>query len=170
MWIQAQIILIALLLIPQFTAAAQKPTTPAQPGAAPPATSTPPPAIGKLAKIWHSEVTNHDFRVEATNDLFRAEWVNIPPAAAKQGAYIRTECRRAGSMWQGSSRIKMLFAIPGAPAGKDTKLCSLTVRFEVDSISAEKITGHSEALRSFDANTCKVQETKWGDFTWIPKK
>jgi hypothetical protein len=64
----------------------------------------------------------------------------------------------------------MLFAIPGAPAGKDVKLCSLTVRFEVDSIAPDKITGHSEVLHAFDQNTCKVQETKWGDFTWIPKK
>ena len=102
--------------------------------------------------------------------MFRADWVNMPAAAAKQGAHIRTECRRAGSKWVGSSNVNMLFAIPGAPAGKDTKLCSLTVRFEVDSISAEKITGHSEALHSFDVNTCKVQQTTWGEFTWVPKK
>jgi hypothetical protein len=44
------------------------------------------------------------------------------------------------------------------------------LRFEVDSISPEKITGHAEALHSFDVNSCRVQETKWGAFTWIPKK
>jgi hypothetical protein len=162
---EALIKLMAFLVISQFAAAAQKPTTPA-----PPPTATSHPAIGNLPKIWHSEVTHHDFRVEVTNDLFRAEWVNIPPAAAKQGAYIHTECRRAGPKWVGSSRINMLFAIPGAPAGKDTKLCSLTVRFEVDSVAPDKIVGHSEALRSFDVNTCKVQETKSGEFTWTPKK
>ncbi len=164
-WKHARMILILLLVICSFTAAAQKPTADAKSA---PAASTP--ALGKLPKLWYSEATKHDFRVEVTNDLFRAEWVNIPSAAAKQGAYIHTECRRAGSKWEGTSRINMLFAIPGAPTGKDTKLCSLTVRFEVDSITAEKIMGHSEALRSFDVNACRVQESKWGEFTWIPKK
>jgi hypothetical protein len=162
---QALMTLMALLVISPFTPAAQKPTAPAQP-----ATATAKPASGQLPKIWHSEVSQKDFRVEVTNDLFRAEWVNMPPTAAKQGAYIRTECRRAGSKYEGSSRVNMLFAIPGAPTGKDTKLCSLTLRFEVDSISPEKITGHAEALHSFDVNSCRVQETKWGAFTWIPKK
>jgi len=155
---------VAVLIIPQFAAAAQKPAADAK---AAPAASTP--AIGKLPKIWYSEATKHDFRVEVTKDLFHAEWVNIPSVAAKQGVYIRTECRRAGSKWEGSSRINMLFGIPGAPTGKDTKLCSLTVRFEVDSITPERIMGHSEALRSFDVNACRVQESKWGEFTWIPK-
>jgi len=155
----------ALLVFSPFTAAAQKPATPAQP-----ATATSKPASGQLPKIWHSETTNHDFRVEVTNDSFHAEWVNLPPIAAKQGAYIRTECRRAGTKWEGSSSIKMISAIPGAPAGKDTKLCSLTLRFEVDSISPEKITGRAEALHAFDVNSCRVQETRWGDFTWVPKK
>ena len=180
-WKQALTVLIALLVIITFTACTQKSATDTNtntPSATetlpvtntPPVPSAPPPLPGQLPKIWHSESTKHDFRVEVTKDLFRADWVNVPPSAAKQGASIRTECRRAGDKWVGSSTVKMLFAIPGAPAGKDTKLCSLTVRFEVDSISAEEITGHSEALHSFDVNTCRVQETKWGDFTWIPKK
>ena len=164
-WKQALRTLMALWVLSPFTAAAQKPTAPAQP-----AKATSQPASGQLPKIWHSETTKHDFRVEVTKDLFRAEWVNIPPAAAKQGASIHTECRRAGTKWVGSTSINMVFAIPGAPPGKDTKLCSLTMRFEVDSISPEKITGHSEALHSFDVNSCRVQETKWGDFTWVPKK
>jgi hypothetical protein len=157
--------LLALLMMVPATATAQKPATNNES-----ATAASKPGGGQLPKIWHSAVTQHDFRVEATNDLFRAEWVNLPPHAAKQGAYIRTECRRAGTKWVGSSSVNMLFAVPGAPAGKDTKLCSFTVRFEVDSISAEKITGYSESLHSFDVKACRVQETKWQEFTWIPKK
>ena len=164
-WKQALTMLMALLVIALFTGAAQKPTAPAKSGPAYPKSVS-----SQLPKVWHSESTKHDFRVEVTKDLFRAVWVNVPPTAAKQGASIHTECRRAGDKWVGSSHVNMLFAVPGAPAGKDIKLCSLTVRFEVDSISAEKITGHSEALHSFDVNTCRVQETKWADFTWIPKK
>jgi hypothetical protein len=161
----ALMIVVALLATPQFRANAQKPTGAAQPG-----TTTTKSVAGQLAKIWHSDASQHDFRVDVTNDMFRAEWVNIPPAAAKQGAYIRTECRRAGGKWVGSSSINMLFAVPGAPDGKDTKTCHLTVRFEVDSISPEKITGHSETLRDFDVNTCQVLKTTWGEFTWVPKK
>jgi hypothetical protein len=127
-------------------------------------------ASGQLPKLWHSTATQKDYRVEVTNDLFRAEWVNIPPVAAKQGAYIRTECRRAGSKYVGTSRVNMLFAIPGAPTGKDTKVCSLSVRFEVNSVSTEKITGHGESLRNFDVATCRVLETHWVEFTWVPKK
>ena len=164
-WKEALMTLMALLVISQFAAAAQKQATPAKS-----ATATSKPASSQPPKIWHSEATQHDFRVEVANDLFRAVWVNIPPAAAKQGVHILTECRRAGSKWVGSSNISMLFAVPGAPTGKDTKLCSLTVRLEVDSISTEKITGHSETLRSFDVNACRVQQTGWGEFTWIPKK
>ena len=147
----------------------------AAPDQKPTASATPPKAAAKttnlqLPKIWHSTATNHDFRVEVTPDAFHAEWVNVPPAAAKRGAYIHTECRRADNKWVGSSSISMLFGIPGAPSGKDTKLCSLTVRFEVDSIAPDKIMGHSESLHSFDVNACKVQQTTWGSFTWVPKK
>ena len=155
----------ALLLVLPLAAVAQK--TAKDPKSASASSTT---AFGKLPKIWHSDATKHDFRVEVTNDLFRADWVNVPPAAAKQGAYIHTECRRAGAKWVGTSKVNMLFAVPGAPPGKDTKFCTLNVRFEVDSVSPEKITGHSEALHGFDVNTCRVQETKWGEFDWVPKK
>ena len=164
-WNQALMAFVALGVISQLALPADKPATPAK--TAPAGTDF---TASNFPKIWHSEVTKHDFRVQVTNDLFRAEWVNIPPAVAKQGAYIRTECRRAGAKWEGSSSINMAFAVPGAPPGKDTKMCTLSVRFEVDSVTAEKITGHSEALHSFDVNTCRVQETKWGEFTWVPKK
>jgi hypothetical protein len=160
-WKPALMTLTVVLLTCPITIAAQKAGAPAQAAN---------PAFGKLPKIWRSEANQRDYRVEVTNDLFRAEWVNLPPASAKQGAYIRTECRRSGSKWVGSSNLNLLFGIPGSPSGKDTKLCPLTVRFEVDSVSMEKIIGHSETLRSFDVNTCRVQETGWGEFTWIPKK
>jgi hypothetical protein len=162
---QALMTLMALFVISPFAAAAQKPTAPANS-----TTATSKSSSGQFPKNWHSESTKHDFRVDVTNDRFHAEWVNIPPAAAKQGAYIRTDCRRAGAKWVGSSSVNMLFAIPGAPTGKDTKMCALTVRFEVDSLSAEKITGHSESIRSFDVNACRAEQTKWAEFTWIPKK
>ena len=161
------LMLTALFLISLYTRPVPTPAAQSTPAAVRPA-----PAASPLAPIWHSASTNHDYRVQVTNDLFRAEWVNIPAVSAKQGAYIRTECRRAGLKWVGSSSIKMLFAVPGAPPGQDTKLCSITVRFEVDSLTPQKIAGHSEALhpQDFDVKSCRVLKTTWGEFTWIPKK
>jgi len=164
-WKYVLIIVGAILLISPFTAAAQNPTPDGKS-----ATGTSNAATGKLPKVWHSESSKKDFRVEVTNDLFRADWVNIPPAAAKQGAYIHTECRRTGTKWVGSSSVYQGIAIPGAPAGKDIKMCHLTVRFEVDSITPQKITFHSEAMRNIDAAKCQLLQTAWVGFAWIPKK
>jgi hypothetical protein len=164
-WKPAVVILTALWAITSLAAGDQKPA----PGVKSSAGSTKPAGM-QLPKIWHSAATNHDFRVDVTQDVFTADWVNVPPAAAKRGAFIHTECRRTGEKWVGSSNIHMLFGIPGAPSGKDSKLCSMTVRFEVDSITPEKIAGHSEALHAFDVNTCRIQQTSWGSFTWSPKK
>ena len=164
-WKPALITLMALMVISPLVAAAQKPADPAKSGAA-----ATPPAFANLPKVWRSEASHKDFRVEMTSDLFRAEWVNLPPAAAKQGAYIHTECRKAGSKWVGSSSIYQGIAVGGAPAGKDVKMCHLTVRFEVDSITPQKITFHSEAMRNFDPSKCQLLQTAWEEFSWAPKK
>ncbi|MFZ0962956.1 MAG: hypothetical protein WAO35_18980 [Terriglobia bacterium] len=176
-WKQALLIFMALLLICPFTAAAQTPT------AAPkPAATASKPASGQLPKIWHREASKKDFRVEIKGDVLRADWVNIPAAAAKDGTYMRIECRRAGTNWVGTASVYQGFAVPEAPAGKDTaktgalagkettKMCHLTSRFEVDSITPEKITFHSEVLRNFDASKCQVLKTSWEEFAWVPKK
>ncbi len=166
----AVVALVATLQISAFAQEdASKGTTraiaPAKPGSTPTKTASRP-----FPKLWQSTSSHHDFRVDVTNDVFHAVWVNIPPAAAKQGSYIRTECNRTGSKWVGFSNINMLFGIPGAPPGKDTKVCNFRVRFEVDSISPEKITGHSEALQDFDVNACQVRKANMAAFTWMPKK
>jgi hypothetical protein len=125
---------------------------------------------GELPKIWSSETSHKDFRVQVTHDLFVADWVNIPAAAAKQGAYIHTECRRIGPRWVGTSKVYQAVAISKDPAVKDTKMCHLTVRFEVDSVTPQKITFHSEAMRNFDPAKCQLLQTAWKEFSWIPKK
>lgn len=163
---QALTTLVALLVIIQFAAAAQKPTADANP-----AVAASNPASSQLPKIWHSEASRKDFRVEVKGDVFRADWVNIPPVASKDGASIRIECRRTGTKWVGSSSVYQAFGDPAAPAGKDVKkMCHLTVRFEIDSITPEKITFHSEALRGFDYPKCQVLKTAWEEFAWLPKK
>jgi len=164
-WKQALLTLMALFVISLFTAAAQQPATSALP-----ATATPNPASGQLPKIWHSDASHKDFRVEVKGDLFHADWVNIPAAAAKGGASMRIECRRTGTKWVGSASVYQGIAVPGASPGNDIKMCHFTVRFEVDSITPEKILFHTEAMRSIDAAKCQLHQTAWEEFAWIPKK
>ena len=119
-----------------------------------------------LPQVWKSASTGKEYRVKVEGDRFSAEWSNIPPLAAKQGAYIRSECRRTGSRWIGTSRILLGCALPD---GK-TKMCPMLLRFEVDFVSPDRITGGGEILRDFDCGTCAVRQTGWGPFTWTPKK
>ncbi len=164
-WQLALMILMALLMTSPFAAADQKSTPDTKP-----ATVASKPLNAQLPKIWHIDAKHKDFRVEVTNDLFRAEWVNIPPDAAKQGAYIHTECRRVGAKWVGTSTVYQAAAISKDPTVKTTKMCRLTIRFEVDSITPEKITFHSEAMRDFDPTKCQLLQTAWEEFSWVPKK
>lgn len=121
---------------------------------------------GAFPQLWKSASSGKEYRVKVESDRFTAEWSNIPPQAAKQGAYIRSECRRTGSRWIGTSRILLGCALPD---GK-TKMCPMLLRFEVDFISPDRITGGGEILRDFDCGTCEVRKTGWGPFTWTPKK
>jgi hypothetical protein len=118
-----------------------------------------------IPTVWKSATTGKEYRVKIDGDRFTAEWSNIPPQAAQQGAYIRSECRRSGTKWIGTSRILLPCPLPN---GK-TKMCPMVLRFEVGSVSASRITGGGEILRDFDCNSCEVRKTAWGPFTWMPK-
>jgi len=164
-WKLALMMLMVLLMISSLAVADQKPAPDAKsPSAASKSSSS------ELPKIWHSESSHKDFRVEVAKDAFRAEWVNLPPTAAKQGAYIHTECRRTRDKWVGTSSVYQAAAISKDPAVKTTKMCHLTIRFEVDSITPQKITFHSEAMRNFDPAKCQLLQTAWEEFSWVPKK
>ena len=119
-----------------------------------------------LPQIWRSATTGKEYRVKIEGDRLTAEWSNIPPEAAKQGAYIRSECRRSGDRWIGTSRIFLACPLPD---GK-TKMCPMLLRFEVDFISSDRITGGGEILREFDCGSCQVRKTGWGPFRWEPKR
>ena len=119
--------------------------------------------------LWKSETTGKEYRVQVDKDRFYAEWVNIPPESAKRGAYIRSECRRVGSKWIGTTRINVL-----CPVGEGTKehianTCRLQLRIEISSVQADRIVGRGQTLKRFDCQSCRVDETGWGDFVWVPK-
>ena len=136
------------------------------PSASKPAGANSAAKAGAFPRIWKSQSSGKEYRVKVEGDRLTAEWVNIPPQAAKQGAYIRSECRRSGSRWIGTSRILLPCPLPD---GK-TKMCPMILRFEVNSISSERITGAGEILRDFDCGSCEVRKTGWGPFTWAPKE
>ena len=156
--------LIVFLVALSLPAAAQKSTSPAKPAAAPI------PAGNQLPQLWHSVASHKDFRLEIKGDLFRADWVNIPAAAAKDGASMRIECRRTGSKWVGSASVHQAIAISKDPTSNETKMCHFTVRFEVDAITPQKISFHTEALRNIDPAKCELLQTAWEAFSWVPKK
>jgi hypothetical protein len=120
------------------------------------------------SEIWKSETTGKEYRVRIEKDVFYAEWINLPPAAVRQSLYIRSECHRAGTTWIGTSRVFLLCSKPEETTGKSINGCHLTLRFEVDSVSSERITGRGESLRKWDCQTCKVLETGWANFVWVP--
>ena len=165
LWIQALITFLVVLVIQPFSTFSQQPATGAMFASA--ATNS---AAAKLPGIWYSERSRKDFLVEIKGDVFHAEWVNLPPTAAKQGAYIRTTCRRSGTKWVGTSSVYQAAAISKGSAVPETRMCHLSVRFEVDSITPQKITFHSEALRNFDPAKCQLLQTAWEEFFWVPKK
>jgi len=121
-----------------------------------------------LPKVWVSQTTHREYRLRIEQDLLYAEWINLPPDAAKLGAYVHTECRRLGDKWIGTTRVLLACAKPGE--GKASRACPMTLRFEVDSVSPERITGRGESLRDFDCEKCEVRETGWGNFVWVPKR
>jgi len=143
------------------TARAQKSTPQGQK----PAASAP-----AQGKIWVSQSTHREYRVKLENDLFSAEWVNIPPATAKLGVYIRSECHRSGTRWIGFTRALLPCAKSGEAPGKITHTCPMTLRFEVDEITPDRISGRGESLKNFNCETCEVRETGWARWVWVPKK
>ena len=121
-------------------------------------------------KIWVSESTHREYRVRIDKDTFSSEWVNIPPATAKLGAYIRSECHRNGTRWIGVTHVLLPCAKSGEASGKITHTCPMTLRFEVDEITPDHISGRGESLKNFNCETCEVRETGWARYVLVPKK
>ena len=121
------------------------------------------------AEIWRSETTGKEYRVQVDQDRFSAEWVNLPPESAKRGAYIRNECRRVGPKWIGTSRIHLPCAAGEGAKEHIVNTCRLQLRIEIISVQADRIVGRGQTLKRFDCQSCRVDETGWGDFVWVPK-
>jgi hypothetical protein len=122
------------------------------------------------AGIWKSQTTGNEYRVRIEGDTLYAEWANIPAAWVGHGAYIRTECRRLGSKWIGTSRSRLPCMEGSGPKARIVNWCPLVTRTEIDTVAADRISGRGQAIRRSDCQTCKLLETAWSDFVWTPKR
>jgi hypothetical protein len=143
------------------TLGAQQPTPPPKP----PEFPAPPPS----SRIWKSQTTGKEYRVWIENDRLYAEWVNIPAAAASQGASIRIECRRMDGKWVGTAQNSL--PCDTIENGKRiTNSCRVTSKIEFDPLEASRISGRTEWARRFDCANCRVLEFAWHNFEWVPKE
>ncbi len=127
------------------------------------------PAPPASALIWKSLTTGKEYRVWTEDARLYAEWINIPPAVAAQGALIRIECRRANGRWLGTAQNHL--PCESTENGKRvTNFCRLTSKIEFNPIEADRMTGRTEWVRRFDCANCKILEPVWANFEWAPKE
>jgi hypothetical protein len=127
---------------------------------------------GKSVHLWKSQTTGNEYRVSIEGDLLRAEWVNIPAELRRNGAYVRTECRRVGTNWVGTTRSRLRLPcteVAMANGRHPLAWCSLVTRIELDSMSPDRITGRAQAPTRLDCHACKLLDAEWKSFTWILK-
>jgi hypothetical protein len=122
----------------------------------------------KLPDVWRSLTTGKEYFVRTDKSHIYAQWVNLPPAAAKHGAYIHSACKLVGLKWAGTSDIFMPCAVGEGKNAKIANTCHLTLKIEIDSVTKDKITGRGQTLRKFNCGACKTTETGWANFEWVP--
>ncbi|MGH9469615.1 MAG: hypothetical protein ACRD1N_04640 [Terriglobia bacterium] len=140
---------------------------PARPGSAKAARAA---QVRLDGSLWLSSTTHNVYRVRVKDGTLSAEWVNIAPAEARLGAYIRTECHREGRRWVGDTSSYLRCETDGANQKPYVHWCHINTRTEIISISQDRITGRAEGLKRFDCRQCKVLEKEWKNFIWVRQK
>lgn len=136
----------------------------------PPASPRLPHGIAPNWVMWKSQSTGHVYRVRIEGQTLYAEWVDLPPGYVAHGAYIRTECRKVGDKWIGTSRSVLPCAKQVNAKDQVANWCPLVTRTEIDTMTPDRITGHGESVRNSDCASCKVLEKGWVGFVWAPVK
>jgi hypothetical protein len=140
----------------------KQPELPAPPR--PPEFPTPPPS----ARAWRSQTTGKEYRVWIEGSRLYAEWVNIAAESRRRGAYIRTECRRTGTRWIGTSHSYLPCEREGNNR-QDYNWCPWVTKIVFERVEANRMSGRAEGFRRFDCDRCRILETVWKDFEWVPK-
>ena len=122
--------------------------------------------VGPAWQLWRSQTTGNEYRVRVEKGVFRAEWVNVPMDWAKQGAYLRTECRRMGGKWVGTSVAHLPCTSGEGQNARIAKWCDLKTQTEIDSITSQRVAGRGQGASKIDCEQCKVVETSWSPFVW----
>lgn len=127
-------------------------------------------AKASIPAEWKSETTKNEYRVQISANSLTAVWTNIPKPLLQHGAYVRTECRRVGTKWIGTTRSYLPFSCGKGSAGHEppTHWCHILTRTEISSLAPARIEGRGEALKSFDCDHCKVLQKEWKPFIWAP--
>jgi hypothetical protein len=136
--------------------------------AKPPGKEQPAQAVSASAKVWRSTTTGREYRVWMDKDRLHTEWVNLPPALVQVGGYVRSESRRVGSKWVGTVR-SYLPCETRESNERVSNRCHLETKIEIDSMTADRITGRAQAIHKFDCQACRLIESVWMDFVWIPR-
>ncbi|MGH9355475.1 MAG: hypothetical protein ACRD10_05035 [Terriglobia bacterium] len=129
---------------------------------------TPPPAENSLPSYWLSATTNNVYRVRVKGNTLMADWVNVPATEVGRGAYIRTECHRAGKRWAGTTHSFLRCETATGQGKLYSNWCHILTRTEIFDVSAGRIAGRAEALKRFDCHRCIAREKEWKSFTWSP--
>jgi len=135
-----------------------------------PAIHSSPHPMASIPAVWKSETTKNEYRIQVSANSFTAVWISIPKTMQQHGAYVRTECRRVGSKWIGTTRSYLPFSCGPGSAGHapPTHWCHILTRTEISSIAPGRIEGRGEALKSFDCDHCRILQKEWKPFTWAP--
>lgn len=135
------------------------------------ASETKSPARTSRGDIWKSETTGKLFRVRMEKDVFHSDCVSLAPELTRKGAHIRARLSRVGSKWRGTSDIYLPCAVGESPTATISNWCRMTMGMEIDSMTADRITGQIEDPKrgAFDCQHCKVLQTVWKPFVWVRK-
>jgi hypothetical protein len=125
---------------------------------------------GARRQTWKSETTGNEYRVWIENDVFHAEWANVPGEMARHNAYLHTACRRAGARWVGMSESLLPCTVGEGADARIVNWCKVETQTEIDSVASGRITGRGQTVKKADCQRCKVLETGWAPFVWVPKR
>ncbi len=130
------------------------------------------PAQAPRGEIWKSETTGKLFRVRIEKNIFHSDCVSLDPELTRKGAHIRARLSHVGSKWRGTSDIYLPCAVGESATAAISNWCRMTMGMEVDSMTADRITGQIEDPKrgAFDCQHCKVTQTVWKPFVWVRKR
>ena len=116
--------------------------------------------------------SGRDYKMRFEGDYIYSEWVNLPTALNGTMAFIRSELKKTGSVWVGTSKSYLPCQYKNTWTNQwETKWVNQETSIEIASVTATRIEGRSQAYPG--GVDCKKGVPKgspeWKSFTLIPK-